>query len=395
MNKAENKVEKASENDINIDLKVAVAILSTFCAFVVCLMIMIGCLIANAVQDRERRAEIDDPAGSKRPSTEVTTDKPVNEGILPGKKTGMELPSITAAGAYLGVTNENTKDVSDDTDIQSGAIVLINATDGVVVAGKNADVKVYPASMTKVMTLLVACENAKDPNALLTLTKQMTDKYKSAGNQGASLAFEWQEGYQITVEDALHMIIYGSDTYACWLIAEHVAGGEEQFAQMMNDKAKALGLTSTNFVNCTGLYNDEHYTTCGEMAAIMAAAMSNKVANAVLKSNQRYVVDIYTDGKKTSEAGMWSAWYTGRLEEYKYQNTAPYYAGKGSDIMIIGGKTGYETIPTSCFVTAGLDDVTGKMYVCVQVGRIDKTQNTVNSSTSTYDTREMYWKYAK
>ena len=81
--------------------------------------------------------------------------------------------------------------------------------------------------------------------------------------------------------------------------------------------------------------------------------------------------------------------------KYKYAGTAPYYAGKGSDIKIIGGKTGYEDIPTNCFVTAGQDDVTGRKYVCVQVGRVDKTQASVNSSASTYDTREMYWKYAK
>ena len=123
--------------------------------------------------------------------------------------------------------------------------------------------------------------------------------------------------------------------------------------------------------------------------------MNNETATAILGRKERYVVDIYTNGEKSSEAGMWSAWYTSRLEAYRYSGTAPYYAGKGSDIMIIGGKTGYEDIPTSCFVTAGFDDVTGRKYVCVQVGRMDKTQSAVNTSISTYDTREMYWKYAK
>ena len=194
----------------------------------------------------------------------------------------------------------------------------------------------------------------------------------------------------------MHTVIYGSDTYACWLIAEYVAGGEEEFVAMMNARAAELGLTNTHFTNCTGLYNPEHYTTCREMAAIMAAAMNNETATKVLGKKDMYTVDVYSNGEKTdTSANMWSAWYTGRLEDDDYPNTAPYYAGKGSDIMIVGGKTGYETIPTNCFVTAGVDDVTGRRYVCVQVGRIDKNQPTVNSSNSTYDTREMYWKYAK
>ena len=242
------------------------------------------------------------------------------------------------------------------------------------------------------MTLLVACENAKDPNALLTVTPQMIEKYGKT--QGASVAFTWLEGYQVTVEDALHLVIYESDTYACWLLADYVAGGEEAFAKMMNDKAAALGLTSTNFVNCTGLFNQNHYTTCREMAAIMAAAMNNPAATMVLTSKNLYTVDIYKNGEMIDEKGMWSGWYTGRLEANKLSGVAPKYVGGGSDVMITAGKTGYEDIPTNCFVTAAENDTTGRKYVCVQVGRTDASQATVNTKQSTDDTRTIYRKYA-
>lgn len=360
----------------------------TLVVFIISSTIMGVCMVIDAINGVSK-------PNDKTPPSNTQTDTPSSNLSKPGEKTGIVLPCVTASDTYLAKANEKTLDVSGDADLQSGAIVLTDITDGVVVAGKNADMKIYPASMTKVMTLLVACENAKDPNALLTLTDEMVNKYNLPVNSGASLEIVWKSGYQITVEDALHLVIYGSDTYACWLLADYIAGGEEQFVSLMNAKASELGLAGTNFTNCTGLYNVDHYTTCRDMAAIMAAAMNNQAAAAVMMKTAQYSVDIYSNGEKIESQGMWSAWYTGRLEKYKYAGTAPYYAGKGSDIKIIGGKTGYEDIPTNCFVTAGQDDVTGRKYVCVQVGRVDKTQTSVNSSASTYDTREMYWKYAK
>ena len=352
------------------------------------------CMVMDAING----THADDKPNDTDPP-DNSEDGPASTLTKPGEKTGIVLPGVTADGTYLSATNDKTLDISEDTDIQSGAVVLTDITSGVVVAGKNADTKIYPASMTKVMTLLVACENAKDPNALLTLTPEMVEKYKLPANKGASLEIVWEVGYQITVEDALHLVIYGSDTYACWLLADYVAGSEEQFVELMNAKAAELGLVGTHFTNCTGLYNAEHYTTCREMAAIMAVTMSNPAAAAVMMKKDQYIVDIYVDGAKTDTAGMWSAWYTGRLEAHPYVSPsgkkAIQYAGNGSDILIIGGKTGYEEIPRNCFVTVGEDDTTGRRYVCVQVGRVDATQEGVTAKMSTGDTREMYWKYAK
>lgn len=380
------------KQEFHINRNVAITILITLCAFVACLTVMITCMIMDAADD-SYVPQIG--LGGDKDNTDKP-DKPVSSTSRPGDKTGIILPGVTAEGERLGVVGDYTQDVTDDTDIDSAAIVLVDITDNKVIAGKGFDQKVYPASMTKVMTLLIACENAKDPNALLTVTEEMIDEYKKSSNEGASVAFEWKAGYQVTVEDALHLVIYQSDTFACWLLAEHVSGGEDAFVELMNAKAASLGCTGTNFKNCTGLYNEQHYTTCRDMAAIMAAAMSNPAAKAVLGSYELYKVDIYEGGEISGEPmGMWCAWYTSRLEAYKYANTAPYYAGKGSDIRIVGGKTGYETVPMSCFVTAGVDTETGREYVCVQVGRLSKEDKEINTSASTYDTRTMYWKYAK
>lgn len=378
--------------EIYINKSIALTVLITLCAFIACLTVMVTCMITDAIGDKPQNLPVMSDGEDGDEGGESDGNK-----VRPGDKTGIILPSASADGDRLGVVGDYTQDVTGDTDIDSAAIVLVDITDNKVVAGKGFDQKVYPASMTKVMTLLIACENAKDPNALLTVTDEMIDEYKKASNKGASVAFEWKAGYQVTVEDALHLVIYQSDTFACWLLAEYVSGGEEAFVELMNVKAKdELGCTGTNFKNCTGLYNEQHYTTCRDMAAIMAAAMNNPAAKAVLGSYEKYNVDIYEDGEISGDPmGMWCAWYTSRLEAYKYANTAPYYAGKGSDIMIVGGKTGYETVPMSCFVTAGVDTETGREYVCVQVGRLSKEDKEINTSASTYDTRTMYWKYAK
>lgn len=380
---------------IYINPKAAIAVLVTF-------VLLVGCLIPMFVglaMDAFGGGDVDVSDGGSKSNKDKTTqgekDKPVSVTSKAGEKTGIVLPSPTKAGTYLSANGEGTVDISGDTEIKSAAAVLVDITDNVTVATKAADTKIYPASMTKVMTLLVACENARDPNALLSLTDEMISKYNSAANSGASLAFAWENGYQITVEDVLHMIIYGSDTYACWLIADYVAGSEEAFVNMMNQRASELGLSNTHFANCTGLYNTEHYTTCRDMAAIMAAAMNNEAATAILGRADHYKVDIYEGGENTDNPqGMYAAWYS-RFFNYGYSNSAWYYAGKGSDIKFVGGKTGYEDVPMNCFVTAGINDITGRRYVCVQVGRVDNTQASINASTSTYDTRVIYQKYAK
>lgn len=333
-----------------------------------------------------------EPSGGGQIQNDKTDDKtPTPITPTRSSKTGIQLPSATKSGTYAYPTAAAT-DISGDSGLVSAAAALIDVTNGKAVAGKNGNTKIYPASMTKVMTLLVACENATDPTALLTVTDEMVAKYKTT--EGASVAMTWQAGYQVTVEDALYMVIYESDTYACWLLAEHVAGSEEAFVRKMNERASSLGLSGTHFENCTGLFHDNHYTTCFDMAAIMAAAMNNAAATKVLTAKQQYTATIYVGGKTSSTVSMWSGWYTGRLEKYPYGGAAPKYAGNGSDIELIAGKTGYETIPMNCFVTAGKNTETGTLFVCVQVGRIQSADTAVNAKISTDDTREIYQRYA-
>ena len=156
---------------------------------------------------------------------------------------------------------------------------------------------------------------------------------------------------------------------------------------MMNRRAAELGLSGTHFANCTGLYRDNHYTTCLDMATIMAAAMNNPAAEKVLTSYALYTADFYENGEKSFTQSFWSGWYSARLEKYPYGAAAAYYAGNGSDIRLIAGKTGHEDKAGYCFVTAGRNTETGTLFVCVQ-------SNAASTKDSTDDSREIYQDYA-
>lgn len=123
------------------------------------------------------------------------------------------------------------------------------------------------------------------------------------------------------------------------------------------------------------------------MATIMAAAMNNPVAQKVLTANSLYTVDFYENGKITSNDSLYSGWYTARLEKYPYGAAAAYYAGNGSDIRLIAGKTGSEDKAGYCFVTMGKNTATGTLFVCVQT-------NALSPEESTQDSRKIYQDYA-
>ena len=334
------------------------------------------------------------------PNGDENDDPTVNSDTKKGEKTGIVLPSATPSGNYLSGTAENFKTISD---ITSECAVLVDANSMLTVAGKNNDVVIHPASMTKVMTLLVACERLDDPNALLTVKQEMLDRRKQLDGSGELVdnatvvnSSEDTEVIQmvdksVTVEDALYLINYQSDTVACLMIAEHISGSEAEFVKLMNDKAKEIGLTNTNFVNCTGLTEisgEYNTTTCREMAAIMNCAIKNEVAKKIISSTQKYKADVYEGGQKTDYyIPFFADWYN--REARLNGNT------KAGKVTIQGGKTGYEDIPTSCFITYGISSSNARTYICVIVGKtIGSQASLVKNAVGTADMRTIYKNYA-
>lgn len=152
-------------------------------------------------------------------------------------------------------------------NIKSEVAVLINAQNGQVLFNKNKDAKMYPASITKILTGMLALQNGK-------LEENITISYNAVHSlpRGTShIALD--TGEVITLEQALYGMAIESANDAANGIAEHIGGSTEQFAFLMNDYAAQLGAVNTHFVNPHGLPDPEHYTTAQDMATITAAAI--------------------------------------------------------------------------------------------------------------------------
>lgn len=171
-------------------------------------------------------------------------------------------------------------DISAESIISNYAY-MIRVSDGQVMVDKNADSMMYPASMTKVMTALIAIENLPDLDEQITITSDMVYPFYE---QEASMA-GFCEGEIVTVRDLLYGILLPSGADACAAISTRVAGTESAFVDLMNQKAAELGLTGTHFSNCTGLHSEDHYMTCRDMAKLFEAAIQNPTFKEIITAH--------------------------------------------------------------------------------------------------------------
>ena len=271
--------------------------------------------------------------------------------------------------------------------IQSNNAVLVELGSYQAIAEKDADAKIYPASMTKVMTLLVACENVTSLTKKLAVTQEAIDYKRAQG--GSGLLVDSSLGDAFTIEDLLYILSYDSDTIACLLLAKEVAGSEAAFVDMMNAKARSLGLTSTHFTNSTGLHNEEHYSTCREMAAIMAYALDNTLARRILLSTETKSFVAYkgnTDEKVVT--------YYASPDWYQTDGGTRFKGNvKLETVTVKGGKTGYTDEAGVCLVSYAESNSTGKCYINVIVGK--PKGSGVLESVSTADVKCIYNTYAE
>lgn len=234
------------------------------------------------------------------------------------------------------------------TDYESSNIIVVNCQENLVVAARQANTRCYPASTTKIMTLLVAVENTKDFDDTFTMSYEITDPLYVTNTTVAGFC----DGEEVTITDMLYGAILPSGADACIGLAIKTAGSEEKFVQLMNEKARELGLKDTHFTNTSGVFDEQHYTTAADMAVIIRAAMQNKLCKKVLSTYQHT-----TEKTPENPDGIQ---LTSTLFSYMYGNEP-----EGSDIL--GGKTGFVNESGYCIATFGETDG-GKEYVCVTLG---------------------------
>ncbi len=176
-------------------------------------------------------------------------------------------------------------DVNPGVGAVSVAYIVYNPDNGKVICGRGLDEVHYPASITKIMTALVAIEHCQDMNAVVAFTQSAV----TLPADSSKLHPKAKAGEQMRFEDVLYGMFLASANECANMLAEYTAGSVEAFAAMMNERAAQIGCTNTHFVNAHGLHDPQHYTTPRDMALIFAEAMKNPVFHK-LASTPSYVI---------------------------------------------------------------------------------------------------------
>lgn len=208
----------------------------------------------------------------------------------------------------------------EEPEIYGRAAILIDMDTGAILYEKNAYDKMYPASITKIMTGLLAVEHCA-LDEMVTYSANAINSLPWDASRYGLVA-----GETVSLKDSLYMLILCSANEVAIGLAEHILGSEEKFGELMTERAKQAGAYNTNFVNASGLHDDNHYTTAYDMAMITKAALSNPTFAKVL------CTPTYTISPTNKVNHENQIWHTHRM----LVNTREAYYKYAK-----GGKTGY------------------------------------------------------
>lgn len=215
--------------------------------------------------------------------------------------------------------------VEGSIDIRSRAAVVMDASTGRILYAKNPDLKLLPASTTKLMTALVVLEKAN-------LSDVVTVSKRAAGAPPIRMGL--REGDRVTIENLLYAALMKSANDAAVALAEAVAGSEEEFVKLMNRKAVAIGAADTKYINPNGLPGEGQYITAYDLSKIMRQAIRYPVLKEIL-------------GTRITEVST----QAGKQKIIRNTNKLLW-----SDEELLGGKTGFTRQARHCFVCAGERD---------------------------------------
>ena len=243
----------------------------------------------------------------------------------------------------------------DGPDVKAEAYCVINRKDGSIVYSKNMDDRYYPASITKIMTALVAMEHA-DMDEVVTITA--SDVALSADSQVCGLA----EGDQIQMSELFHALLVYSANDAAMAIARTVGDGSvDTFVQMMNETAQSLGMTGTHFVNPHGLHNDDHYTTVYDIYLMLNEAMKHQEFTDITQLSNYTITYTSADGTQRQK------WLDATDQYLTGESSAP----KG--VTILGGKTGTTDKAGACLALMVQNNY-GEPYVSIVLDASNKPE---------------------
>lgn len=234
-----------------------------------------------------------------------------------------------------------------DVNLHSSNAILVNLDTNKILLDKGSDEVIYPASLTKIMTVLVAIENIPNLQEKILLPKSI---FKDLYEENASMA-GFLPNEEVTAEDLLYGAMLPSGADASIGLADYIAGSESKFVKLMNEKAKQLGMNNTHFMNATGLHHPDHYTSVKDISILLQYALTNNTFRDIYTA-ERYSI-------KSTNLHPEGITVTSRM----FNNLHSIEKTRGE---IIGGKTGYTEQAGLCL--ASLATIKGEEYILVTVG---------------------------
>lgn len=258
----------------------------------------------------------------------------------------------------------------EDPDPRCGAAIVVDGDYGEILYEKNAYERMYPASITKIMTSLLVLEAIDRGEFSLDTEVTATESAIDALTSGASTQ-NIKPGEVLTVEQLLYCDLVASANEACNIMAELVGGSMEGFVQLMNERAAQLGMEDTHFANPNGLHDPEHYSTAYDIYLMAKEAMKHELFRSIVSTAKYVVPATNLSGERTLRTtnALIDNW---RIAGYVY----PY---------AIGIKTGFTTPAGQCLASAAVDQE-GRTYYCVVLGAENVTES--DGSITRYSFRE-------
>lgn len=260
-------------------------------------------------------------------------------GILVYKNSAFLFP-VSGKGDY-GIGNK------ENFNLYSPYMVLMDHETGNILTEEKSEERIYPASLTKIMTALVAIENLSDLDESIYLSYENFD---GLYEQQSSMA-GFSPGEEVSARDLLYGDLLSSGGECAKTLALEVSGSEEAFVRKMNEMAAELGLKNTHFTNVYGLHDGDHYSTVRDMAILLNSALENETFREI------FLASSYTT--EPTELNPDGIILTSTLFS---KMDSPYFDGG----QILGGKTGYTDEAGLCLATLG--EKNGKEYILVTAG---------------------------
>lgn len=341
-----------------------------FLAGVIVLCVVIAVLIISISRSisAKRAAREAEEVKTSESVTTADVQAPITVGELSEASPAIVPEETEPAKVYEALKTADTDGVSDE--VISSNVIFIDVGSGEVLAQREMNQIIDPASMTKIMTVLVAAEQIEEDDLTdkVPITIDITDYAYS--NDCSAVGFS--ENERVTVEDLFYGTILPSGADAALALAVYAAGSQDAFVELMNEKLEELGLSDTaHFTNCVGLYDEEHYCTVYDMAMILEAAVDDPFCRKVL-SEHTYTTSATSEHP---EGITISNWFLRRIED------------KETGAEIVCGKTGYVVQSGNCAASYG-EDADGNGYICV-------TADSTSAWRCIYDHVAMYSKYTE